>query len=62
MAKDGQTLTTRDHDKIKKWAEARRAEPATVPGTEHANHLGVLRLDFPGFGARSSSASAGSDG
>jgi hypothetical protein len=47
---EGQTLRTRDHDRIKEWAEARGAIPSTVPGTEHGDHLGVLRLDFPGYG------------
>jgi hypothetical protein len=46
----GQTLRTRDHDPIRKWAAERKATPATVPGTEHGDHLGVLRFDFPGYG------------
>jgi len=45
----GQTLITRDHEVIRRWAEERKAKPATVPGTEHAGHLGVLTLDFPGY-------------
>ena len=49
-AAPGDTLTTRDHDRIKRWAEARGAKPATVPGTEHRDWLGVLRMDFPGYG------------
>lgn len=50
MAERGQTLTTRDHHTIQEWARSRDATPATVPGTEHDDHLGVLRFDFPGFG------------
>ena len=46
----GETLTTNDHDTIRRWAEERDAKPATVPGTEHGDHLGVLRFDFPGYG------------
>lgn len=46
----GQTLRTRDHDTIRSWAQERGATPTTVPGTEHDDHLGVLRLDFPGYG------------
>jgi Rho termination factor, N-terminal domain len=42
----GRSLATTHHDVIREWAEARNATPATVPGTEHGDHLGVLRLDF----------------
>ena len=49
----GKSTTTRDHDVITRWAEARGARPATVPGTEHGDHLGVLRFDFPGYGGES---------
>jgi hypothetical protein len=48
--REGQTLVTRDHDVIKRWAEERGAKPATVPGTEHEGRPGVLRMDFPGYG------------
>lgn len=48
----GQTLATRNPDVIKHWAEERKATPATVPGTEHGDHLGVLRLNFPGYGGK----------
>ena len=48
----GQTLATRDHDVIKAWAEKRGGEPSTVPGTEHGDHLGVLRFNFPGYGGQ----------
>ena len=47
---DGQSLVTRNHEVIKKWAEARDAKPSTVPGTEHGDHVGVLRFNFPGYG------------
>ena len=50
--RDGETLATRNHDVIKHWAEERGAQPATVPGTEHGDHLGVLRFDFPGYGGK----------
>jgi hypothetical protein len=46
----GRSLVTRSHDVIREWAEHRGAKPATVPGTEHGDHLGVLRFDFPGYG------------
>jgi hypothetical protein len=43
----GRSLVTTDHDVISKWAEERDATPATVEGTEHGDHLGVLTFDFP---------------
>jgi hypothetical protein len=49
---NGQSLVTRSHEVIMKWAEEREAVPATVPGTEHGDQLGVLRFNFPGYGGR----------
>ena len=46
----GQSLATREHAVIQHWAEERKATPATVPGSEHGDHAGVLRFDFPGYG------------
>ncbi|MEZ7129569.1 hypothetical protein ACBR40_29915 [Nonomuraea sp. AD125B] len=46
----GRSLVTTSHEVIRQWAEEREAQPATVEGTEHGDHLGVLRLDFPGYG------------
>lgn len=51
-SREGETLVTRDHDTIRQWADARRAQPATVPGSRHDGHLGVLRFDFPGYGGQ----------
>lgn len=48
----GQSLATKNHDVIKRWAKERKAAPATVPGTEHDGRPGVLRFDFPGYGGR----------
>jgi predicted HTH domain antitoxin len=45
----GRSLVTTDHEVIRRWAKARRAVPATVAGTHHDGHLGVLRFDFPGY-------------
>jgi len=45
----GRSLVTTDHEVIRQWAKARKAVPSTVAGTEHDGHLGVLRLDFPGY-------------
>jgi hypothetical protein len=50
--RNGQTLRTRNHDVIMRWASERKAKPATVPGTEHGSRPGVLRFDFPGYGGR----------
>lgn len=33
---------------IRRWAEARGAQPATVPGTERGGRPGVLRFQLPG--------------
>lgn len=49
----GQTLATRSHEVIQHWAQARKAEPATVAGTEHGDRAGVLRFNFPGYGGES---------
>jgi len=46
----GRSLVTRNHDVIRRWADQRGAVPSTVPDSEHDGHLGVLRLDFPGYG------------
>src|SRR4051794_41337833 len=39
--------TTRDHDEIRKWAEARGALPAEVRGTEKGGEAGIIRFEFP---------------
>jgi hypothetical protein len=44
----GRSLATTHHEVIRQWAEARGGVPATVEGTEHGDHLGVLRFDFGG--------------
>jgi hypothetical protein len=46
---DGQTLVTRNHEVIQHWAQERKAQPATIAGTEHKGRPGVLRFDFPGY-------------
>src|SRR3954454_10004098 len=40
----GRSLATTNHQVIKEWAEQRGGTPATVEGTEHGDHLGVLRF------------------
>ena len=39
--------TTRDHDEIRRWAEARGAVPSEVRGTERKGEPGILRFEFP---------------
>ncbi|WP_239312356.1 hypothetical protein [Plantactinospora mayteni] len=45
----GRSLVTQDHDVIRRWAEGRNAQPATIEGTEREGRLGVLTFDFPGW-------------
>ena len=42
----GITRTTKDHEIIRKWAEARGGHPARVGGTER-DGAGVIRIQFP---------------
>ncbi|MGN7151157.1 Rho termination factor N-terminal domain-containing protein [Arthrobacter sp. SAFR-179] len=44
--REGRSLATTHHEVIRQWAEERGGVPATVEGTEHGDHLGVLRIDF----------------
>ncbi|WP_411373965.1 Rho termination factor N-terminal domain-containing protein [Arthrobacter sp. MPF02] len=46
--REGRSLATTHHEVIRQWAEERAGVPATVEGTEHGDHLGVLRIDFGG--------------
>jgi hypothetical protein len=46
--RQGRSLATTSHEVIRRWAEDRGGVPATVEGTEHGDHLGVLRFDFGG--------------
>jgi hypothetical protein len=39
--------TTRDHDEIRKWAEARGAVPSEVASTHKGKEPGILRFQFP---------------
>ncbi|MBD1542610.1 hypothetical protein G9E11_10185 [Arthrobacter sp. IA7] len=44
--REGRSLATTHHEVIRQWAEERGGTPAAVEGTEHGDHLGVLRIDF----------------
>lgn len=47
----GESHTTTDHETIRRWAEARDGQPATVRDTAHrGEHAGVLRIEFPDAG------------
>lgn len=50
MASRAQNRTTTDHDEIRRWAEERDARPACVRGTGGDDDVGVIGLDFPGYG------------
>jgi Rho termination factor, N-terminal domain len=50
--RQGRSLATTSHEVIRAWAEERGGTPATVEGTEHGDHLGVLRFDFGGDNER----------
>jgi len=43
-----------DHEEIRQWAEERDARPSCVRGTGDPNDIGMIRLNFPGFGGEES--------
>jgi hypothetical protein len=45
-----ESITTSDHDEIRRWVEARGGRRAHVRDTGGAGDAGVLRIDFPGRG------------
>ena len=47
---DHDSKTTKDHKKIKEWAEARDGKPAVVKSTSNnGKGGGLLRINFPGY-------------
>lgn len=44
-----QSSVTRDHEEIRRWADARGAVPSEVAGTQSENEPGILRFQFPDF-------------
>lgn len=42
---------TSDHAAIRRWVEERGGKPAAVKSTGRGGEAGVLRIDFPGYGA-----------
>lgn len=51
-AAGGSAPATVDHNEIKQWVEARGGTPACVPSTGGKGDVGILRIDFPGRGAK----------
>lgn len=51
MAKTQSAKTTIDHVTIRGWVEQRGGRPAHVAGTGSGNDPGLLRIEYPGFGA-----------
>ncbi len=47
--KTGASKRTTNHDVIRRWAEKRNGQPATVRSTKSGGEAGVLRIDFPGY-------------
>lgn len=45
-----ESKTTTDHQKIRKWVEARGGKPAGVTDTGGGDDPGILRIEFPGHG------------
>jgi hypothetical protein len=46
--------TTRDHEEIRRWTEERGGKPAHVRNTGSGEDIGILRIDFPGYGGEGS--------
>jgi len=44
------SLTTTDHDTIRRWAEERGGKPSEVISTARGDDVGIIRIDFPGYG------------
>lgn len=42
--------TTTDHETIRRWVEERGGTPAEVASTARGDDVGIIRIDFPGYG------------
>lgn len=49
-----QSRVLTDQEEILQWAEERDARPASVRGTGGRSDIGMIRLEFPGFGSEQS--------
>jgi hypothetical protein len=54
MATRAESNVLTNHEDIRRWAEARKAQPACVKGTESDHGSCLLRLDFPGYSGEDS--------
>lgn len=50
----GESLSTTDHDKIRRWAEERDGKPSAVSSTHSGDDPGLIRIDFPGYSGEDS--------
>ncbi|HEX4169385.1 MAG TPA: hypothetical protein VHZ55_28320 [Bryobacteraceae bacterium] len=48
--------TTKNHDEIRAWADARGGKPAHVATTGSSGDIGILRIEFPGAPASDDSS------
>jgi hypothetical protein len=50
MRRMSESITTTDHEEIRRWVEKRGGRPARVRETGTNGDPGILRIDFPGRG------------
>ena len=51
---DQTNKTLTDNEEIRRWAEDRKAKPSCVKRTGDKEDVGLIRLDFPGYGGEES--------
>jgi hypothetical protein len=44
------SISTTDHDTIRKWAEERGGKPSEVAAATKSDEVAIIRIDFPGLG------------
>jgi hypothetical protein len=50
----GERYLTRDHERIREWAEERGGKPSAVRDTGGGDDPGIIRIDFPGYSGEGS--------
>lgn len=50
----GESHVTTNHAEIRRWMESRGGRPAAVKATAGKDDPGILRVNFPGYGAEAS--------